>query len=327
MTKYKKSNYFEIIDNFYLFFGQSEMTINNYRIDSDNLTKIHVICPHCKKSKFIKIPTNIIIESKNVTTISIPLNHVCEHSFQIFVDKNFAIRGYQRVDFDISNFEIYSDGADSKGEDLLITYNFSVIIKKIVQLIRENINIKGIFGGLVLTESGNLIFSSLPSEISLNMIRKIELQKSFPTSVNQIFLILSNNQKIISSTLVIDNVKLIITLCFSVEMDYNTANYYMLELKKNVLLSSKIDSSQNIYWLHSIISQSNDLDSEEFFLDSLGIKIQKSVVTNINEIEEILKTKDYDGKVFLNERYVRLMEGLMWTLTDALLIISNLNMF
>ncbi|MHA1376217.1 MAG: hypothetical protein ACTSR7_18215 [Promethearchaeota archaeon] len=159
------------------------------------------------------------------------------------------------------------------------------------------------------------------------MIRKIELQKSFPTSVNQIFLILSNNQKIISSTLVIDNVKLIITLCFSVELDYNTANYYMLELKKKVLLSSKIDSSQNVYWLYSIISDRNDLDSEELFLDSLGIKIQKSVVTNINEIEEILKTKDYEGKIFINERYVRLMEGLMWTLTDALLIISNLNMF
>jgi len=303
------------------------MTNNINGIDYDNLAKIHVVCPHCNKSKIIKIPANIIYESKNVTTISIPLNHVCEHSFQIFVDKHFVVRGYQRVDFDISNFEIYSDGSDSKGEDLLITYHFSVIIKKIVQLIRENINIKGIFGGLVLTESGNLIFSSLPSEISLNMIRKIELQKSFPPTINQIFLTLSNNQKIISSTITIENIKIIITLCFSIEMDYNTANYYMLELKKNTLLSSKIDSSQTIYWLYSIISQSIDLDSDELLLDSLGIKIQKSVVNNINEIEDILKTKDYEGKVFLSERYVRLMEGLMWTVSDALLIISNLNMF
>lgn len=303
------------------------MTISNIEGESDKLAKIHVTCPHCNTSKFIKIPTNIINESSHLTTISIPLNHICEHSFQIFVDNHFVIRGYQRVDFDISNFEIYQDGSDSKGEDLLITYNFSVIIKKMIQLIRENINIKGIFGGLVLTESGNLIFSSLPSEISINMIRKMEIQKSFPKTINQIFLILSNNQKIISSTLVIDNVKLIFTLCFSLEMDYNTANYYMLELKKNILLYSIIDSSQNIYWLHSIISQSIDLDSDEYFLDSLGIKIQKSVVSNINEIEGILKTNDYEGKVYVSERYVRLMEGLMWTLNDALLIISNLNMF
>jgi len=303
------------------------LTISNIEGESDKLAKIHVTCPHCNTSKFIKIPTNIINESSHLTTISIPLNHICEHSFQIFVDNHFVIRGYQRVDFDISNFEIYQDGSDSKGEDLLITYNFSVIIKKMIQLIRENINIKGIFGGLVLTESGNLIFSSLPSEISINMIRKMEIQKSFPKTINQIFLILSNNQKIISSTLVIDNVKLIFTLCFSLEMDYNTANYYMLELKKNILLYSIIDSSQNIYWLHSIISQSIDLDSDEYFLDSLGIKIQKSVVSNINEIEGILKTNDYEGKVYVSERYVRLMEGLMWTLNDALLIISNLNMF
>lgn len=290
----------------------------------DEIAKIQVICPHCNKSKFIKIPANIIHKSNNVTTISIPLNHICEHSFQVFVDKNFDIRGYQRVDFDISNFEIYSD---SKREDLLITYNFSVIVKKLIKLIRQNINLKGIFGGLVLTESGNLIFSSLPDEISLDMIRKFEIHKSFHTTVNQIFLILTNNQKIISSTLVIDNVKLIITLFFSLEMDYTTANYYMLELKKNILLSNTIESSQDIFWLHSIIAQSSDLDSDEFSLDSLGIKIQKSVVTNLTEIEETLKTKDYEGKIFINERYVRLMEGLMWTLNDALLIISNLNLF
>ena len=300
------------------------MANNNFNSDQDRLAKIHVVCPLCSKSKFIKIPESIINESHNVTTISIPMNYVCEHSFQVFIDKHFAIRGYQRVDFDISNLEIYSDGSGAK-EDLLITYTFSVIIKKIIQLIRENINIKGIFGGLVLTDSGHLIFSSLPGEISFNMIKKFELQKYFSNTINQVFLIFSNNQKIISTTLTIDDIKLIITLFYSGEMDYNTANYYFIELRKNVLLSSNLDMSQNSYWLNSFVSQ-NESESDEFFLDSLGIKIQKSVVKNVDEIEEVLKTKDYVGKVYVNERYVRLMEGLMWTLNDALLIISNLNM-
>ena len=92
-----------------------------------------------------------------------------------------------------------------------------------------------------------------------------------------------------------------------------------------MLLFSNIDMSQNSYWLDSFVSQI-DSKSDEFILDSLGIKIQKSVVKNAEEIEEVLKTKDYIGKVYVNERYVRLMEGLMWTLNDALLIISNLNM-
>jgi hypothetical protein len=300
------------------------MTIDNINNDQENLAKIHVICPHCKKSKFIQIPESIINESRNVTTISIPMNYVCEHSFQVFIDKHFVVRGYQRVDFDISNLEIYSDGSGTE-EDLLITYTFSVIIKRIIQLIRENINIKGIFGGHVLTDSGNLIFSSLPGEISFTMIKKIELQKYFSKTINQVFLIFTNNQKIISTTLKIGDIKLIITLFYSAEMDHNTANYYFLELRKNILLSSNVDMSQNSYWLDSFVSQ-NDSKSDEFFLDSLGIKIQKSVVKNADEIEEILKTKDYIGKVYVNERYVRLMEGLMWTLNDALLIISNLNM-
>ncbi|MFW9950517.1 MAG: hypothetical protein ACFFKA_10390 [Candidatus Thorarchaeota archaeon] len=299
------------------------MIENNINTELDNLAKIHVICPHCQKNQFIKIPASIINESRNVTTISIPTKYMCGHSFQIFVDKQFQIRGYQRVDFDISNFEIYSDRSEGK-EDLLITYNSSVIIKKLIQLIRENINVKGIFGGLVLTEAGQLIFSSLPSEISFNMIRKIELKKYFSKTINQVFLTLSNNQKVISAALIIDKLKLLISLFISAEMDYNTANYYFVELRKNILLYSNIDFSQNSYWVHSIISQ-NEGNSDEFFLDSLGIKIQKSVIKNVDEIEDALKSDDFNGRVFVNERYVRLMGGLMWTVNDALLFISNLN--
>ena len=152
--------------------------MTSYKINDENLAKIQVICPHCKKSEFIKIPESIINESHNVTTISIPMNFICEHSFQVFVDKNFVVRGYQRVDFDISNLEIYSDGSGAQ-EDLLITYTSSVAIKKIIQFIREKINIKGIFGGLLLTDAGHLMFSSLPNEISFAMIKNIELQKYF----------------------------------------------------------------------------------------------------------------------------------------------------
>jgi hypothetical protein len=289
----------------------------------DNLAKIHVICPMCKKSEFIKIPESIINESHNVTTISIPMNFMCEHSFQVFLDKHFAIRGYQRVDLDISNLEIYSDGSGVK-EDLLITYTFSVKIKKIIGLIREKINVKGIFGGFLLTDTGNLIFSSLPTEISFTMIKNIEIQKYFSKTINQIFLIFSTNQKIISSILHVGEIKLIITLFYSAEMDHNTANYYFIELRKNILLYSSSDITQNTYWLYSIISK-NESNSDDFFLDSLGIKIQKAVVKNANKIDEILKKEDYVGKIFLNERYVKLLEGLIWTIKDALLIISNLN--
>ncbi len=48
------------------------------------------------------MPTHIIRENvKGVSTIAI--NAQCGHSFHIFVDKNFSIRGYQRSDFDVTS--------------------------------------------------------------------------------------------------------------------------------------------------------------------------------------------------------------------------------
>ena len=55
---------------------------------------ILAICPTCKSKKELKIPTKIINQSKQLTTVSIPSGTVCEHSFQSFVDKNFMVRGY-----------------------------------------------------------------------------------------------------------------------------------------------------------------------------------------------------------------------------------------
>jgi small GTP-binding protein len=65
---------------------------------------IRVICPTCKQNKKIFIPVSIVREAQNVVTFSIPNKLVCEHQFQVFVDKNFAIRGYQRVDYEIDSY-------------------------------------------------------------------------------------------------------------------------------------------------------------------------------------------------------------------------------
>nr|MDO8113427.1 hypothetical protein [Candidatus Sigynarchaeota archaeon] len=62
---------------------------------------INVQCPVCNVKQEVGVPTRIIKENvKGVSTIAI--NAQCGHSFHIFVDKNFAIRGYQRSDFDVT---------------------------------------------------------------------------------------------------------------------------------------------------------------------------------------------------------------------------------
>ena len=66
--------------------------------------QIRVICPTCKESKKIFVPKSIVDEAENVVTFSIPKQLVCSHQFQIFVDKDFAIRGYQVVNYEIDSY-------------------------------------------------------------------------------------------------------------------------------------------------------------------------------------------------------------------------------
>ena len=41
-----------------------------------------------------------------------PKGLVCDHHFQAFIDKNFAVRGYQKVDFEFENKEDQKKHAD-----------------------------------------------------------------------------------------------------------------------------------------------------------------------------------------------------------------------
>jgi hypothetical protein len=65
-----------------------------------NTTTIQFICPVCKSKKSLQFPRSIVDKAKGLTTMSIARGLVCVHQFQAFVDKNFVVRGYQRVDFE-----------------------------------------------------------------------------------------------------------------------------------------------------------------------------------------------------------------------------------
>ncbi len=80
-----------------------------------NRSKVEFICPVCKSKKSLEIPKTVISEAKQLTTMSIARGLVCEHQFQAFVDKNFQVRGYQRVDFEFEN-----KSNDEKNSDLNI---------------------------------------------------------------------------------------------------------------------------------------------------------------------------------------------------------------
>ena len=62
---------------------------------------VQLTCPTCKSKKELKLPESILNQSGQLTTISVPNGLVCNHHFQAFVDQQFKVRGYQRVDFEI----------------------------------------------------------------------------------------------------------------------------------------------------------------------------------------------------------------------------------
>ncbi|MFX1236417.1 MAG: hypothetical protein ACFFAS_07425 [Promethearchaeota archaeon] len=65
-----------------------------------NEQKVQIICPICNSKKDVSIP-RYLLKKVGLTTISIPKDTVCEHHFQIFVDANLKVRGYQKVDVEL----------------------------------------------------------------------------------------------------------------------------------------------------------------------------------------------------------------------------------
>jgi hypothetical protein len=60
---------------------------------------IKIVCPTCNTEKQLNINNSLIKSNQRLTTLSIPKGLICEHHFQAFIDKNFRVRGYQKVDF------------------------------------------------------------------------------------------------------------------------------------------------------------------------------------------------------------------------------------
>jgi len=325
------------------------MTVESKKIDNNFFESVRIKCPLCKIGKIIKIPTNIINESRHLTTISVPSNFICEHSFQVYLDKNFAVRGYQNVDFDFSNIEFYSESENLSDGETIFNYNFSAKIRKTIRQLREFFYVKGIIGGMILDEEGNLIYSSLPSQMIYNIIKDIDLHERLISKIQELILVLDDEQKVFSKILKIENVKLALILCFSPEIDLNAGNYYLREVNtiiRNLDQEPKVEKTfrreiqkvvaateqeelepePGYYWLYSTINPNNyNSESDKIPLHNLGITVSKSVILNLKEIEKTLTTRVFEGKIYINDRYVKLMEGLAWTLKDASIFMKHLN--
>ena len=207
--------------------------------------EILIECPSCNNRKKLMVPGKIINQSKQLTTVSIPLDLVCEHSFQAFIDKNFKVRGYQLVDFEFSKMEFYEGGLNSAievgdndkwgAED---DDNFSAmpIFQDIINILRNCVDDKEILGTAILKFDGKVVYSSLPNTTLAHTIKEFEIRNSKELiSVKKMFLELENSQKVCSEYLKIGDIKFILVLMVSSKVKLGMGNLFLRELVKRII--------------------------------------------------------------------------------------------
>ena len=145
--------------------------------EEDQNKEVPIICPTCKTNNKIKIPVKIINQSKQLTTVSVPTGLVCEHTFQAFIDKNFKVRGYQKIDYELANMEYFEGGSESiEGEEETSgqksTLSSLPIFQDIIMLLRNSIDDKEIMGSGLFTTDGKVLYSSLDHDTLLSTIRE-----------------------------------------------------------------------------------------------------------------------------------------------------------
>ena len=66
---------------------------------------LEISCPTCGEMKNINVPESVFSQKKfGIIKIQVPLNAVCsEHQFIIFVDTKGTIRGYEKIDIQITS--------------------------------------------------------------------------------------------------------------------------------------------------------------------------------------------------------------------------------
>lgn len=194
--------------------------------------EIRIRCPQCSTNKNLKIPKKVIDQSKQLTTISIPSKLCCEHSFQAFVDKNFIVRGYQKVDFEFTHMEFYESSDETYDTE---DFTSLPIFQHIIKLLRDCVDDKEILGSGIFTIEGRVLYSSLPQTTLFNTIREFEVRNEKNLiSVKRMFLELENSEKFISTIISFNEIKFNLVLMFAFRVKFGLGNLLMRDLLKKI---------------------------------------------------------------------------------------------
>lgn len=197
--------------------GSEEISINYLKLG----------CPICDARKILKIPIKIINPSQKLTMIRIPKGMFCDHCFQVLIDSSFNIKKYQVANLESSQIEFYK-----------LTANLEEVnddLTEIVNQIKSFINDRDILGTSLFDHKWNLIFASIPPELSFNVLKEFEIRKerSVPDMINM-YIELSDHKKIFSEHLKISDVTFILALILSEKVNFGMGRMLFRNIKEKL---------------------------------------------------------------------------------------------
>ncbi|MFX0003934.1 MAG: hypothetical protein ACFE9C_10065 [Candidatus Hodarchaeota archaeon] len=204
---------------------------------------IQIKCPKCETIRSLKIPINLISQTQNLTTINIPNGMICEHSFQILIDRFFTIKRYHVLDYELQKIEYYQDrdgiSVEEKDDDLAYFTSFP-FYQDIIKIFRESIDDREILGTAIFTEKGKVIYASVPSNILFNIVKEFEVRMEKQLQdITKMYIELRQHHKIFLDSIKILSQKIILVLIFSERVNFGMGAMIFKDIKKKVKILTK----------------------------------------------------------------------------------------
>lgn len=216
----------------------SELNINTEMkvADLEEFFKyLKIICPKCETQRALKISTKIINQSQNDTTINIPKDIVCEHSFQIIVDRRFNIKRYQVIDSELSNLEYYKIANEKELEDKYDELNLFTslpIYQEIINILRSSIDDRDIIGIALFTSNGDVIYALVPPNVLFNLIKEFEVREEKQLQdIDKMFIELKNHQRIFTEYINFQSRKMILAMILSGRVNFGMGTMLFKDIK------------------------------------------------------------------------------------------------
>lgn len=123
-------------------------------IETEIWGNVEIMCPICRSRKIINIPMRIIDQSKQLTSLFIPIGRVCNHAFVPFIDKHLKVRGYQKLDALLDDIEsktelipelkpqdidVFEIKMNLRPEIMIYAVRGSLLKKRILIIIKNNL--------------------------------------------------------------------------------------------------------------------------------------------------------------------------------------------